>query len=197
MKYSGAFPADKHQNLPCLVLCDPEILFFLTLGCTRLLTALPFLWSQVYHFGKDHEPSSAVPHQFAEEIAIACSTALCPHLKTLKNNGMNKIGLRVSIDSDMVEFLAGSGGHFLPQNYLNDLDNALIPVIHSGMSNPTALPLKMELVFFIIEHLSWWGWLHAYTDLLDLNTKVVMLQTLKMLKFLNLLCFNSFSTFFS
>lgn len=54
----------------------------------------------------------------------------------------------------------------------------------------------MELVFFIIEHLSWWGWLHAYTDLLDLNTKVVMLQTLKMLKFLNLLCFNSFSNCF-
>ncbi|XP_030824662.1 zinc finger FYVE domain-containing protein 16 [Camarhynchus parvulus] len=110
--------------------------------------------TEVYYFGKDHEPSSAVPHQFAKEIAIACSTALCPHLKTLKNNGMNKIGLRVSIDSDMVEYLAGSGGHLLPQNYLNDLDNALIPVIHSGMSDPTALPLKMELAFFIIEHLS-------------------------------------------
>ncbi|XP_041282569.1 zinc finger FYVE domain-containing protein 16 [Onychostruthus taczanowskii] len=110
--------------------------------------------TEVYHFVKDHELSSAVPHQFAKEIAIACSTALCPHLKTLKNNGMNKIGLRVSIDSDMVEYLAGSGGLLLPQSYLNDLDSALIPVIHSGMSDPTALPLKMELVFFIIEHLS-------------------------------------------
>ncbi|XP_054507602.2 zinc finger FYVE domain-containing protein 16 [Agelaius phoeniceus] len=110
--------------------------------------------TEVYYFAKDHELSSAIPHRFAREIAIACSTALCPHLKTLKNNGMNKIGLRVSIDSDMVEYLAGSGGHLLPQNYLNDLDNALIPVIHSGMSDPTALPLKMELVFFIVEHLS-------------------------------------------
>ncbi|XP_054143570.1 zinc finger FYVE domain-containing protein 16 isoform X1 [Melozone crissalis] len=110
--------------------------------------------TEVYHFAKDREPSSAVPHQFAREIAIACSTALSPHLKTLKNDGMNKIGLRVSLDPDMVEYLAGSGGHLLPQNYLNDLDNALIPVIHSGMSDPAALPLKMELVFFIIEHLS-------------------------------------------
>ncbi|XP_077646227.1 zinc finger FYVE domain-containing protein 16 [Lonchura striata] len=110
--------------------------------------------TEVYYFAKDHELSSAVPHEFAKEIAIACSTALWPHLKTLKNNGMNKIGLRVSIDSDMVEYLAGSGGHLLPQSYLNDLDSALIPVIHSGMSDPTALPLKMELVFFIIEHLS-------------------------------------------
>ncbi|KAM9250527.1 zinc finger FYVE domain-containing protein 16 isoform 2-T2 [Cariama cristata] len=109
--------------------------------------------TEVYYFLKDRELSSPVPHQFAKEIAIACSTALCPHLKTLKNNGMNKIGLRVSVDSDMVEYVAGSGGHLLPQNYLNELDSALVPVIHGGMSDPTSLPLKMELLFFIIEHL--------------------------------------------
>ncbi|XP_050768479.1 zinc finger FYVE domain-containing protein 16 isoform X1 [Gymnogyps californianus] len=109
--------------------------------------------TEVYYFLKDHDLSSPLPHQFAKEIAVACSTALCPHLKTLKNNGMSKIGLRVSIDSDMVEYLAGSGGHLLPQNYLNELDSALIPVIHGGMSDPTSLPLKIELIFFIIEHL--------------------------------------------
>ncbi|NXC21233.1 ZFY16 protein, partial [Corythaeola cristata] len=109
--------------------------------------------NEVHYFLKDHELDSPVPHQFAEEIAIAFSTALCPYLKTLKTNGMNKIGLRVSIDSDMVEYLAGSGGHLLPQNYLHQLDSALIPVIHRGMSDPTSLPLKMELIFFIIEHL--------------------------------------------
>ncbi|KFQ37422.1 Zinc finger FYVE domain-containing protein 16, partial [Merops nubicus] len=109
--------------------------------------------TEVYYFLKDHEPSSPVPCQFAEEIAVACSTALCPHVKNLKNNGMNKIGLRVSIDSDMVEYLAGSGGRPLPQNYLNELDSALIPVIHGRMSDPTSLPLKIELIFFIMEHL--------------------------------------------
>ncbi|KAM9213292.1 zinc finger FYVE domain-containing protein 16 isoform 1-T2 [Leptosomus discolor] len=109
--------------------------------------------TEVYYFLKDHKLSSPVPHQFAKETAIACSTALCPHLKTLKNNGMNKIGLRVSVDTDTVEYLAGSGGHLLPQSYLNELDSALIPVIHGGMSDPTSLPLKMELIFFIIEHL--------------------------------------------
>ncbi|NXN25908.1 ZFY16 protein, partial [Nycticryphes semicollaris] len=109
--------------------------------------------TEVYYFLKDHDLSSPVPQQFAKEIAAACSTALCRHLKTLKNNGMNKIGLRVSVDSDMVEYLAGSGGHLLPQSYLNELDGALIPVIHGGMSDPTSLPLKMELIFFIIEHL--------------------------------------------
>ncbi|NXJ64391.1 ZFY16 protein, partial [Rostratula benghalensis] len=109
--------------------------------------------TEVYYFLKDHELSSPLPQQFAKEIAAACSTALCRHLKTLKNNGMNKIGLRVSVDSDMVEYLAGSGGHLLPQSYLNELDGALIPVIDGGMSDPTSLPVKMELIFFIIEHL--------------------------------------------
>uniref|UniRef100_A0A8C3KW22 Zinc finger FYVE domain-containing protein n=1 Tax=Chrysolophus pictus TaxID=9089 RepID=A0A8C3KW22_CHRPC len=109
--------------------------------------------TEVYYFLKDHELPSPVHLQFAKDIATACSTALCPHLKTLKKNGMNKIGLRVSIDSDMVEYLAGSGGHLFPQKYLNELDRALIPVIHGGMSDPASLPLKMELVFFLMEHL--------------------------------------------
>lgn len=109
--------------------------------------------TEVYYFLKDHELPSPVHLQFAKDIAAACSTALCPHLKTLKKNGMNKIGLRVSVDSDMVEYLAGSGGHLFPQKYLNELDKALIPVIHGGMSDPASLPLKMELIFFLMEHL--------------------------------------------
>lgn len=52
-----------------------------------------------------------------------------------------------------VEFQAGSEGQLLPQHYLNDLDSALIPVIHGGTSNTTSLPLEIELVFFIIENL--------------------------------------------
>ncbi|XP_070268355.1 zinc finger FYVE domain-containing protein 16 isoform X2 [Myotis yumanensis] len=110
--------------------------------------------TEVFYFLKDQEVSiSATRYQFAKEIAMACSAALCPHLKTLKSNGMNKIGLRVSIDTDMVEFQAGSEGRLLPQHYLNDLDSALIPVIHGGTSNSTSLPLEIELVFFIIENL--------------------------------------------
>lgn len=126
----GCFSSRQASKLALCVLCDPELLLFLTLGCTRLLTAPPFLWSQVYYFAKNHELSSAVPHQFAREIAIACSTALCPHLKTLKNNGMNKIGLRVSIDSDMVSFqLLLHTLHFhwstFPWKYLGSLHEGL------------------------------------------------------------------------
>uniref|UniRef100_A0A8C3WNW7 Zinc finger FYVE domain-containing protein 16 n=1 Tax=Catagonus wagneri TaxID=51154 RepID=A0A8C3WNW7_9CETA len=110
--------------------------------------------TEVFYFLKDQDLSvSATRYQFAKEIAMACSAALCPHLQTLKSNGMNKIGLRVSIDTDMVEFQAGSEGQLLPQHYLNDLDSALIPVIHGGTSSSTSLPLEIELVFFIIENL--------------------------------------------
>ncbi|XP_047411237.1 zinc finger FYVE domain-containing protein 16 isoform X2 [Sciurus carolinensis] len=109
--------------------------------------------TEVFYFLKDQDLSIlSTCYQFAKEIAMACSAALCPHLKTLKSNRMNKIGLRVSIDTDMVEFQAGSEGHLLPQHYLNDLDSALIPVIHGGTSN-SSLPLEIELVFFIIENL--------------------------------------------
>nr|XP_040129717.1 zinc finger FYVE domain-containing protein 16 isoform X1 [Ictidomys tridecemlineatus]XP_040129718.1 zinc finger FYVE domain-containing protein 16 isoform X1 [Ictidomys tridecemlineatus] len=109
--------------------------------------------TEVFYFLKDQDLSIlSTCYQFAKEIAMACSAALCPHLKTLKSNRMNKIGLRVSIDTDMVEFQAGSEGQLLPQNYLNDLDSALIPVIHGGTSN-SSLSLEIELVFFIIENL--------------------------------------------
>nr|XP_020645902.1 zinc finger FYVE domain-containing protein 16 isoform X1 [Pogona vitticeps]XP_020645903.1 zinc finger FYVE domain-containing protein 16 isoform X1 [Pogona vitticeps] len=108
--------------------------------------------TEVFYLLKTSELSSHA-HQFAKEIALASCTAFRPHLKTLKSNGMNKIGLRVSMDTDMVEYQAGSEGQLLPQRYLNDLDSALIPVIHGGPSNATDLPLKIELIFFITESL--------------------------------------------
>lgn len=109
--------------------------------------------TEVFYFLKDQDLSVLSTHyQFAKEIAMACSAALCPHLKTLKRNRMNKIGLRVSIDTDVVEFQAGSGGQLLPQQYLNVLDSALIPVIHGGTSS-SSLPMEVELVFFILENL--------------------------------------------
>ncbi|XP_040841911.1 zinc finger FYVE domain-containing protein 16 isoform X2 [Ochotona curzoniae] len=109
--------------------------------------------TEVFYFLKGQDTSvSSAHYQFAKEIAMACSAALCPHLKTLKSNWINKIGLRVSIDVDMVEFQAGSEGQLLPQQYLNDLDSALIPVIHGGTAS-SSVPFEMELVFFILEHL--------------------------------------------
>ncbi|XP_016398221.1 zinc finger FYVE domain-containing protein 9-like [Sinocyclocheilus rhinocerous] len=87
--------------------------------------------------------------QFQREIATASCAALCPHLSVLLANGFNSLGLRVSTDSDMVEYQAGSGGHLLPQKYMNDLDGALIPVIHGGSSCVPHQAMDMEFFFYI------------------------------------------------
>nr|XP_055063420.1 zinc finger FYVE domain-containing protein 16 isoform X1 [Misgurnus anguillicaudatus] len=87
--------------------------------------------------------------QFQKEIATAGCAALCPHLSVLMANGINRLALRVSTDSDMVEYQAGSGGRLLPQKYMNDLDGALIPVIHGGSSCVPHQTLDMEFFFYI------------------------------------------------
>ena len=45
---------------------------------------------------------------------------------------MTKLGLRVTLDSDQAGYQAGSNGQPLPSQYMNDLDSALVPVIHGG-----------------------------------------------------------------
>lgn len=110
--------------------------------------------TEVFYLLRNHDLSTTtIYYQFAKEIASACTAALCENLRTLKENGMNKIAVRVSMDVDMVEYQAGSFGRLLPQRYLNDLDSALIPVIHGRTSDSSSLPLVMELMFFLIENL--------------------------------------------
>ncbi|KAJ8261161.1 hypothetical protein COCON_G00168840 [Conger conger] len=88
---------------------------------------------------------------FPREIAMASCAALCPHLSVLMASGRNRLALRVSTDTDMVEYQAGSGGQLLPQRYMNELDGALIPVIHGGGSSVPQQPMDMEFLFYITE----------------------------------------------
>lgn len=48
-----------------------------------------------------------------------------------------------------VEYQAGSGGKLLPQHYLNELDSALIPVIHGGSASVPQTAMDMEFLFYI------------------------------------------------
>ncbi|XP_078420535.1 zinc finger FYVE domain-containing protein 16-like isoform X2 [Cetorhinus maximus] len=113
--------------------------------------------TEVFCLQRNHDPLSptipAAQSELTEEIANACCAALCPHLKALKEIGINKLSLRVSLETDKVEYQAGSRGQLLPQHYMNDLDSALIPVIHSGSSYASSGPLEMELLFFVLESL--------------------------------------------
>ncbi|KAG5261748.1 hypothetical protein AALO_G00287910 [Alosa alosa] len=88
-------------------------------------------------------------NQFQREMATAGCAALCPHLGVLMASGINCLGLRISTDTDMVEYQAGSGGRPLPQRYMNELDGALIPAIHGGSSRVPQHALDMELIFYV------------------------------------------------
>uniref|UniRef100_A0A8C8F0T3 FYVE-type domain-containing protein n=1 Tax=Oncorhynchus tshawytscha TaxID=74940 RepID=A0A8C8F0T3_ONCTS len=91
-------------------------------------------------------PSCSVFHR---EMAVASCSALTPHLSVLSASGINSLALRVSTHTDMVEYQAGSGGRLLPQRYMNELDNALIPVIHGGSARVPQTAMDMEFIFYI------------------------------------------------
>ncbi|XP_013870552.1 zinc finger FYVE domain-containing protein 16 [Austrofundulus limnaeus] len=86
---------------------------------------------------------------FQKEIALATCSTLTPHLSVLASSGINSLSLRISTQADMVEYQAGSGGRLLPQHYMNEMDGALIPVIHGGGATVPQTPMDMEFIFYI------------------------------------------------
>ncbi|XP_070780741.1 zinc finger FYVE domain-containing protein 16 [Enoplosus armatus] len=86
---------------------------------------------------------------FQREMALATCSALTPHLAVLTSSGINSLSLRISTQADMVEYQAGSGGRLLPQRYMNELDSALIPVIHGGSASVPQTAMDMEFTFYI------------------------------------------------
>ncbi|XP_026230979.1 zinc finger FYVE domain-containing protein 9 isoform X2 [Anabas testudineus] len=115
-------------------------------------------WTEVFFLQSEDQTSGlsdpADHSRLTENVARAFCMALCPHLKLLKEDGMAKLGLRVTLDSDQVGYLAGSNGQPLLPQYLSDLDSALIPVIHGGACQLSEGPVVMELIFYILEIIS-------------------------------------------
>ncbi|XP_061744088.1 zinc finger FYVE domain-containing protein 9 isoform X2 [Nerophis ophidion] len=113
-------------------------------------------WTEVFYLQKADLPKGvtfdlAEHNRLTERIARAFCLALCPYLKLLKEDGLAKLGLRVTFDLQQVGFVAGSNGNPLPSQYLNALDSTLIPVIHSRGRKRGDEPLVMELIFYILE----------------------------------------------
>ncbi|XP_053169621.1 zinc finger FYVE domain-containing protein 9 isoform X3 [Hemicordylus capensis] len=115
-------------------------------------------WTEVFFLENDDQHnglSDPADHsRLTENVAKAFCLALCPHLKLLKEDGMTKLGLRVTLDADQVGYQAGSNGQPLPSQYMNDLDSALVPVIHGGACQLSEGPVIMELIFYILENIS-------------------------------------------
>ncbi|XP_048207267.1 zinc finger FYVE domain-containing protein 9 isoform X2 [Perognathus longimembris pacificus] len=115
-------------------------------------------WTEVFFLENEDQHnclSDPADHsRLTEHVAKAFCLALCPHLKLLKEDGMTKLGLRVTLDSDQVGYQAGSNGQPLPSQYMNDLDSALVPVIHGGACQLSEGPVVMELIFYILENIA-------------------------------------------
>ncbi|XP_052774199.1 LOW QUALITY PROTEIN: zinc finger FYVE domain-containing protein 9-like [Mya arenaria] len=82
-------------------------------------------------------------------VATAGCQAMLKHLEALKDAGLDKIGLRVSLGNDNVGYEAGAMGDKLPDVFMNDLDSELIPVIHRATQPDTVIVL--ELIFEVLE----------------------------------------------
>ncbi|XP_062373048.1 zinc finger FYVE domain-containing protein 9-like isoform X2 [Sardina pilchardus] len=115
-------------------------------------------WTEVFFLQNQDQSyilSDPAEHsRLTESVARAFCMGLCPHLKMLKEGGMDKLGLRVTVDSDQVGYLVGSNGQPLLSQYqaiLNDLDSVLIPVIHSSVCQLNEGPVVMELIFYILD----------------------------------------------
>uniref|UniRef100_A0A6Q2YAJ1 FYVE-type domain-containing protein n=1 Tax=Esox lucius TaxID=8010 RepID=A0A6Q2YAJ1_ESOLU len=115
-------------------------------------------WTEVFLLQRGDPPdlTDQPPEhsRLTERLARAFCLALCPHLKLLKEDGLAKLGLRVTLDSHQVGFVAGSNGLPLPAPYLNTLDAVLMPVIHSWGRKRSTVPVVMELIFYILENIS-------------------------------------------
>uniref|UniRef100_A0A3Q3DLH8 Zinc finger, FYVE domain containing 9b n=1 Tax=Hippocampus comes TaxID=109280 RepID=A0A3Q3DLH8_HIPCM len=117
-------------------------------------------WTEQVFYLQRVEPPKGIAanipehNRLTERIARAFCLALCPYLKLLKEDGMAKLGLRVTFDPQQVGFVAGSNGRPLPPQYLNALDSTLIPVIHSRGRKRSDEPIVMELIFYILEYIT-------------------------------------------
>ncbi|XP_012677053.2 zinc finger FYVE domain-containing protein 9 isoform X1 [Clupea harengus] len=115
-------------------------------------------WTEVFFLQRDKQANGpANPTSYSrltERLARAFCLALCSYLKLLKEDGMAKLGLRVTLDTQRTDYLAGSNGQALPSQYMKILDSALMPVIQAGALQRGEGPLEMEFIFYIQENIS-------------------------------------------
>ncbi|KAL8571467.1 hypothetical protein ACOMHN_051173 [Nucella lapillus] len=114
---------------------------------------LAIRWTQLYLVQMETGTSRWEPldlSRVAETLSTAVCIALTPHLQKLREARLTKIGLRVTLQPDSVGYEVGSNGERLPDFYINDLDNALIPVIHSAITSSQDGPIVLELLLHVI-----------------------------------------------
>nr|XP_009304190.1 zinc finger FYVE domain-containing protein 9 [Danio rerio] len=115
-------------------------------------------WTEVYYLLKDQHPNGLNNHtshnRLTERLARAFCLALCQSLCLLKEDGMTKLALRVILDGQKMEFLAGSNGQRLPAPYQDCLNQSLMSVVQSNSQYQGLAACQLELIFYILEDTS-------------------------------------------
>ncbi|XP_030647724.1 zinc finger FYVE domain-containing protein 9 [Chanos chanos] len=115
-------------------------------------------WSEVFFLRRDQQANNPSNHSnyshLTERLAWAFCLALCRDLRLLKEDGMAKLALRVTLDSQKANYQAGSNGQPLPAQYRESLDRSLTPVLQSSSYQKGKGVLELELIFYILEDVS-------------------------------------------
>nr|XP_055041175.1 zinc finger FYVE domain-containing protein 9 isoform X3 [Misgurnus anguillicaudatus] len=115
-------------------------------------------WTEVFYLQKDQYPNGLNNHsshnRLTERLARAFCLALCQSLCLLKEDGMTKLALRVILDGQKMEFLAGSNGQRLPAPYQDCLNQSLTSVVRSNSHYQGLAACQLELIFYILEDTS-------------------------------------------
>ncbi|XP_077058995.1 zinc finger FYVE domain-containing protein 9 [Siphateles boraxobius] len=115
-------------------------------------------WTEVFYLLKDQHPNGLNNHtshnRLSERLARAFCLALCQSLCLLKEDGMTKLALRVILDGQKMEFLAGGNGQRLPALYQDCLNQSLMSVVQSNSQYQGLAACQLELIFYILEDTS-------------------------------------------
>lgn len=114
-------------------------------------------WTEVFYLLKDQHPNGlnhTSHNRLSERLARAFCLALCQSLCLLKEDGMTKLALRVILDGQKMEFLAGGNGQRLPAPYQDCLNQSLMSVVQSNSQYQGLAACQLELIFYILEDTS-------------------------------------------
>ncbi|KAK3532972.1 hypothetical protein QTP70_006214 [Hemibagrus guttatus] len=115
-------------------------------------------WTEVFFLQREEPyngPNSYAHHnRLTERLARAFCLALCNSLSLLKEDSMTKLALRVTLDGQKMEFLAGSNGQPLPLHYQDTLNQSLSAVVQSVCQRHGHTALQLELIFYILEDIA-------------------------------------------
>lgn len=91
--------------------------------------------------------------RLAENLAMASCSVLRAHLYDYRDAGSTKIGLRVTLGPDLVEYDVGAKGERFAPEFLMEFDDKIMPLVNECARAWNDRPrLEMELIFRIFQH---------------------------------------------